>query len=145
MYAHWDFARINGIGWRWAGVIWIYSIITYIPLDILKFLIRMGLTGSAWDNMLQNKVLNNYQLFLFYLYVCSLCCINHHILSLWCCRLHSQQRKTTVKERGRLNGPWLNVQCTALTLKTPTRTTTTMSSLKLLNRLRDVLRQLGQY
>ncbi|KEH37844.1 putative proton-exporting ATPase [Medicago truncatula] len=55
VYAHWDFARINGIGWRWAGVIWIYSIITYIPLDILKFLIRMGLTGSAWDNMLQNK------------------------------------------------------------------------------------------
>ncbi|TKY73078.1 ATPase 8 [Spatholobus suberectus] len=55
VYAHWDFARINGIGWRWAGVIWIYSIVTYIPLDILKFLIRMGLTGSAWDNMLQNK------------------------------------------------------------------------------------------
>ncbi|KAG4957298.1 hypothetical protein JHK82_043024 [Glycine max] len=56
VYAHWDFARINGVGWRWAGVIWIYSIITYIPLDILKFLIRMGLTGSAWDNMHQNKV-----------------------------------------------------------------------------------------
>ncbi|XP_058722963.1 ATPase 8, plasma membrane-type-like [Vicia villosa] len=55
VYAHWDFARINGVGWEWAGVIWIYSIITYIPLDILKFLIRMGLTGSAWDNMLQNK------------------------------------------------------------------------------------------
>ncbi|CAK8534455.1 unnamed protein product [Lathyrus sativus] len=55
VYAHWDFARINGVGWEWAGVIWIFSIITYIPLDILKFLIRMGLTGSAWDNMLQNK------------------------------------------------------------------------------------------
>ncbi|XP_004488894.1 ATPase 8, plasma membrane-type [Cicer arietinum] len=55
VYAHWDFARINGIGWKWAGVIWIFSVVTYIPLDILKFFIRMGLTGSAWDNMLQNK------------------------------------------------------------------------------------------
>jgi len=70
VYAHWDFARINGVGWRWAGVIWIYSIITYIPLDILKFLIRMGLTGSAWDNMLQNKVLNNIHPFYFiYMFV----------------------------------------------------------------------------
>ncbi|KAK7411620.1 hypothetical protein VNO78_03055 [Psophocarpus tetragonolobus] len=55
VYAHWDFARINGVGWGWAGVIWVYSIITYIPLDILKFWIRMGLTGSAWDNTLQTK------------------------------------------------------------------------------------------
>ncbi|KAJ1385908.1 P-type ATPase [Sesbania bispinosa] len=54
-YAHWDFARINGIGWGWAGVIWIFSIVTYIPLDILKFLIRLGLSGRAWDNMLENK------------------------------------------------------------------------------------------
>jgi H+-transporting ATPase len=56
VYAHWDFAKINGIGWEWAGAIWIYSLVTYIPLDILKFIIRMGLTGSAWDNVLQNKV-----------------------------------------------------------------------------------------
>ncbi|KAK7304777.1 hypothetical protein VNO77_42664 [Canavalia gladiata] len=55
VYAHWDFARIHGIGWEWAGVIWIYSIITYIPLDILKFLIRMALSGSAGDNTLQNQ------------------------------------------------------------------------------------------
>ncbi|KAL2327351.1 hypothetical protein Fmac_020778 [Flemingia macrophylla] len=50
VYAHWDFAKINGVGWEWAGVIWVYSIITYIPLDILKFLIRMGLTGSSCGN-----------------------------------------------------------------------------------------------
>ncbi|KAF1887437.1 hypothetical protein Lal_00041039 [Lupinus albus] len=55
VYAHWDFARIHGFGWRWAGVIWIFSIVTYIPLDILKFLIRLGLSGKAWDNMLENK------------------------------------------------------------------------------------------
>ncbi|KAK9054637.1 hypothetical protein SSX86_025716 [Deinandra increscens subsp. villosa] len=55
VYAKWDFARINGIGWGWAGVIWIYSIIFYIPLDIFKFCIRYALAGRAWNNMLQNK------------------------------------------------------------------------------------------
>ena len=55
VYAHWGFARINGIGWEWAGVIWIFTIVTYIPLDILKFLIRFGLSGRAWDSMLDNK------------------------------------------------------------------------------------------
>lgn len=56
VYAHWSFAKIRGIGWGWAGVIWLYTIITYIPLDILKFIIRYALSGKAWDNMLQNKV-----------------------------------------------------------------------------------------
>ncbi|XP_021731359.1 ATPase 8, plasma membrane-type-like [Chenopodium quinoa] len=55
VYAEWDFARVTGIGWGWAGVIWLYSIVTYIPLDILKFVARYSLTGQAWDNMIQNK------------------------------------------------------------------------------------------
>lgn len=55
VYAHWGFARIHGIGWGWAGAIWLYSIITYIPLDVIKFAIRYGLTGKAWNNLLQNK------------------------------------------------------------------------------------------
>lgn len=56
VYANWSFARIQGIGWGWAGVIWIFSIVTYFPLDILKFIIRYALSGHAWDNLLQNKV-----------------------------------------------------------------------------------------
>ncbi|CAN0838535.1 ATPase 8, plasma membrane-type [Linum grandiflorum] len=55
VYAKWDFARIEGIGWGWAGVIWVFSIVTYIPLDVLKFIIRYALTGHAWDNYLENK------------------------------------------------------------------------------------------
>ncbi|XP_030546694.1 ATPase 8, plasma membrane-type [Rhodamnia argentea] len=55
VYASWEFARIQGIGWGWAGVIWLFSIVTYFPLDILKFIIRYALSGKAWDNMLQNK------------------------------------------------------------------------------------------
>nr|AAK31799.2 plasma membrane H+ ATPase [Lilium longiflorum] len=55
VYASWGFARIDGIGWGWAGVIWIFSIVTYFPLDILKFIIRYALSGRAWDNLIQNK------------------------------------------------------------------------------------------
>ncbi|CAM8961534.1 unnamed protein product [Rhodiola kirilowii] len=55
VYANWNFAHIKGMGWGWAGVIWIYSIVTYIPLDVLKFGIRYALSGKAWNNMLENK------------------------------------------------------------------------------------------
>ncbi|MCD9559838.1 Plasma membrane ATPase 4 [Datura stramonium] len=55
VYADWEFARIKGIGWGWAAVIWIYTIITYFPQDVLKFIIRFCLSGRAWDTMIQNK------------------------------------------------------------------------------------------
>ncbi|KDP38637.1 hypothetical protein JCGZ_03990 [Jatropha curcas] len=55
VYASWDFAKIQGIGWGWAGIIWLYSIITYIPLDILKFIVRYALSQRAWDNLSENK------------------------------------------------------------------------------------------
>ena len=56
MYANWEFARIQGMGWGWAGVIWLYSLVTYIPLDILKIAIRYIQSGKAWNNILENKV-----------------------------------------------------------------------------------------
>lgn len=55
VYANWGFAKMKGIGWGWAGVIWLYSIIFYIPLDILKFFIRYALSGKAWANITENK------------------------------------------------------------------------------------------
>ncbi|KAL2544564.1 H(+)-ATPase 5 [Forsythia ovata] len=55
VYANWEFAKIKGCGWGWAGLIWLYSIVTYVPLDILKFCIRYVLSGKAWDNLLENK------------------------------------------------------------------------------------------
>ncbi|CAN0910742.1 Plasma membrane ATPase, partial [Linum grandiflorum] len=55
VYANWGFARIKGIGWGWAGVVWLYSIVFYFPLDIMKFSIRYILSGKAWTNMLENK------------------------------------------------------------------------------------------
>ncbi|KAG7029818.1 Plasma membrane ATPase 4 [Cucurbita argyrosperma subsp. argyrosperma] len=55
VYADWRFAKIKGIGWGWAGVIWLYSIVFYIPLDLMKFAIRYILSGKAWLNLLENK------------------------------------------------------------------------------------------
>ncbi|KAL3639584.1 plasma membrane H+-ATPase [Castilleja foliolosa] len=56
VYASWSFAAIEGIGWGWAGVIWLYNIITYIPLDIIKFLIRYALSGRAWDLVFERRI-----------------------------------------------------------------------------------------
>ncbi|MQM20950.1 hypothetical protein Taro_053980 [Colocasia esculenta] len=56
VYANWGFARIKGIGWGWAGVIWLYSVVFFFPLDWIKFAIRYILSGKAWDNLLENKI-----------------------------------------------------------------------------------------
>ncbi|KAL5182952.1 Plasma membrane ATPase 4 [Glycine soja] len=55
VYADWGFAKVKGIGWGWAGVIWLYSVVFYIPLDVMKFATRYILSGKAWVNMLENK------------------------------------------------------------------------------------------
>ncbi|CAM6014632.1 unnamed protein product [Sphagnum balticum] len=55
VYAHWGFANIRGIGWGWAGVIWLYDLVTYFPLDILKFAVRYILSGKAWEQMMDRK------------------------------------------------------------------------------------------
>ncbi|KAL8208659.1 hypothetical protein R6Q57_008071 [Mikania cordata] len=55
VYAEWGFARIKGVGWGWAGIIWLYSIVFYFPLDVMKFAIRYILSGKAWRNLLENK------------------------------------------------------------------------------------------
>ncbi|KAK8551150.1 hypothetical protein V6N13_119636 [Hibiscus sabdariffa] len=55
VYANWEFAGIKGIGWGWAGAIWLFSLVTYFPLDVFKFITRYALSGKAWDNLLQNK------------------------------------------------------------------------------------------
>jgi len=56
VYANWAFAAIKGIGWGWAGVIWLYNIVFYFPLDIIKFLTRYALSGRAWDLVLEQRV-----------------------------------------------------------------------------------------
>ncbi|GJZ02158.1 hypothetical protein Tco_0520119 [Tanacetum coccineum] len=41
--------------WDWGSVIWLYSIVIYVPLDIFKFIIRYASSGKAWDNTLEKR------------------------------------------------------------------------------------------
>ncbi|KAL6843241.1 hypothetical protein ACP4OV_026954 [Aristida adscensionis] len=56
VYADLEFARIRGIGWGWAGVIWLYSLATFVPLDAFKLGIRYALSGRAWDTLFEHKI-----------------------------------------------------------------------------------------
>ncbi|KAI3997182.1 hypothetical protein MKX01_009026 [Papaver californicum] len=55
VYANISFASIHDIGWDWAGVIWLYSFVFYIPLDIIKFVVRYALSGAAWNLVFDRK------------------------------------------------------------------------------------------
>ncbi|KAI7830888.1 hypothetical protein BX661DRAFT_209696 [Kickxella alabastrina] len=37
VYANWGFTEIRGAGWHWAGAVWIWDIVWFIPLDFIKF------------------------------------------------------------------------------------------------------------
>ncbi|KAM3315783.1 hypothetical protein ACQJBY_034112 [Aegilops geniculata] len=55
VYAAVGFASISGVGWRWAGVIWLYSLASYLPLDPIKVAVRYALSGEAWSLLLDRK------------------------------------------------------------------------------------------
>ncbi|KAF3444748.1 hypothetical protein FNV43_RR14441 [Rhamnella rubrinervis] len=56
VYANWSFAAVEGIGWGWAGVVWLYNLIFYFPLDFIKFIIRYALSGRAWDLVIEQRI-----------------------------------------------------------------------------------------
>ncbi|KAG0173079.1 plasma membrane H+-ATPase [Apophysomyces sp. BC1034] len=37
VYADWPFTAMRGCGWSWAGIVWIWNFIWFIPLDFIKF------------------------------------------------------------------------------------------------------------
>jgi H+-transporting ATPase len=37
VYADWGFTQIEGCGWHWAGVAWVWNFIWFAPMDLLKF------------------------------------------------------------------------------------------------------------
>ncbi|KAJ7551333.1 hypothetical protein O6H91_06G011000 [Diphasiastrum complanatum] len=56
VYANWNFADIHGIGWGWAGIIWLYIAIFYLPLDLIKFAVRYIFSAKAWDQLFEQKI-----------------------------------------------------------------------------------------
>ncbi|AQK55786.1 ATPase 8 plasma membrane-type [Zea mays] len=59
VYANWEFCKMQGIGWGWGGAIWAFSVVTYFPLDVLKFAIRYALSGKAWNNINNKTAFTN--------------------------------------------------------------------------------------
>lgn len=59
VYAHWEFSfvSIEGIGWGWAGVIWIYNVVFYVPLDIINFVVCYTLNRQASELMFERKTI----------------------------------------------------------------------------------------
>lgn len=155
VYSDWGFANIRGIGWGWAGVIWLYSIIFYVPLDFFKFFIRYALSGRAWDTLLQNKVRKVCICRFYFLYsIAYLNLLYGHVsidlfVSLELSRLLSQPKRIMDGERGRPNGLWHNVHCMAsrrqMTRRSLMRRTATGSCQKSRNRPRDALKLQGNY
>ncbi|KAF9328481.1 plasma membrane H+-ATPase, partial [Linnemannia elongata] len=37
VYANWGFTQIEGCGWGWAAAVWVWNIVWYFPLDLIKF------------------------------------------------------------------------------------------------------------
>lgn len=113
VYASWSFAAIEGIGWGWAGVIWLYNIIFYIPLDFIKFFIRYALSGRAWDLVIEQRVsteliwfleLINPRLVLYFIFFSLL-------INCMSCRLLSQGKRTLGRNRGNFNGHMHKGRC----------------------------------
>ncbi|XP_066388622.1 ATPase 10, plasma membrane-type-like isoform X2 [Miscanthus floridulus] len=55
VYATISFASISAIGWRWAGAIWLYSLVFYVPLDLIKIAVRYILSGKEWNLLFDRK------------------------------------------------------------------------------------------
>jgi H+-transporting ATPase len=36
VWANWSFTDIQGCGWTWAGIVWLWNIIWFFPLDFIK-------------------------------------------------------------------------------------------------------------
>ena len=39
VYANWGFTQIHGFGWNWAGIVWIWNIVWFIPLYFMDMLV----------------------------------------------------------------------------------------------------------
>lgn len=146
VYANWSFAKIKGCGWRWAGVIWLYSLVFYIPLDFFKFFIRYILSGKAWDNLFDQKV--QQRLSLNFLNTRLFATDFSHIHPCPCYhRLPLPQKRTMEERKGKLNGLLRRELFMASKHRTPpiyslTRAAS-LSSLRLPSRPSDELRLLG--
>jgi len=55
VYADWPFTAIFPIGWGWAAIIWVYSIIWYLPLDLVKIAVIWFMYGNPWSQVAEQR------------------------------------------------------------------------------------------
>jgi H+-transporting ATPase len=113
VYANWAFAAIKGIGWGWAGVIWLYNIVFYFPLDIIKFFIRYALSGRAWDLVTENRVRTLFDTTL----IPTCHCLYTHLCLMWAIQIAFTRKKDFGKEERELK--WAHAQRTIHGLQPP--------------------------
>ncbi|CDH59665.1 plasma membrane h-transporting atpase [Lichtheimia corymbifera JMRC:FSU:9682] len=53
VYADWGFTAMRGIGWNWAGIVWIWNIVWFIPMDFCKFFMQYLFTPR--NTLRENK------------------------------------------------------------------------------------------
>lgn len=149
VYADWGFARVKGVGWGWGGIIWLYSLVTFFPLDILKFITRYVLSGRGWENITENKVISIDRNIYIYIYDC----YSELILTksgMVTNRLHLLPRKTTEERKERHSGQQHRELSTvykpprAPPIFSPTKVVTENSP-KLLSKPRGELKLQGRY
>lgn len=121
VYADWGFARVKGVGWGWGGIIWLYSLVTFFPLDILKFITRYVLSGRGWENITENKVISIDRNIYIYIYIWLLLWININKIR------HGDEQTafTSKKDYGReeREAQWATAQRTLHGLQTAESTT----------------------
>jgi len=49
VYAVWPFTQLSPIGWNWAGIVWVWSLVWSLPLDVPKILLRRVLEDGWWN------------------------------------------------------------------------------------------------
>ncbi|KAI9318684.1 hypothetical protein BX666DRAFT_1930622 [Dichotomocladium elegans] len=53
VYADWDFTYMHGCGWSWAGIVWIWNIVWFVPMDFCKFAMQYAFTPK--NTLVENK------------------------------------------------------------------------------------------
>jgi H+-transporting ATPase len=56
VYANWGFTKVRGAGWGWAGVVWLWNLIWFVPIDIPKLLGRSIITGELWRSHREHRL-----------------------------------------------------------------------------------------
>ena len=46
-YGNWGFTQVEGISGGWIGIVWIWNIIWFLPMDFIKFSVKHGI--RAWN------------------------------------------------------------------------------------------------